>query len=696
MASVAKISGVALRPGVSRNRRLYSAELIGKAAKRMQERLADPAGLPIVMRTHHDAGDDTSKIVGRVTEVSVDNDQALRYKAELIGTAVGSDMASLVTGRNAPLRSVSIHGYWLGEPRQVKTQEGMADTADDLEIDAIDFTAFPGVTTAVIDRPGGGVAKESATGAVRTPISEAMEADVVIVDEDTGWADISENAEELYTVNPESSGPGSTEGLEPVKWSTRRGRQYELDAVDERWWVQEAKYSADDMKDLLAKGHAMKNDSGEPSYPIADVADLKKAIKAVGRGNADHDAIRKHIMKRAKALGATSMIPDNWNSDGSMKESAPRLGEITEFFGDGGEASGFCIDAWSGPLSVSVRGCVSPDQLRAAAAAAASAAMDAISAMDPDADADIDVGDMGEYGAVSPDDDMTDQYGESRVAKTGTVNVEIKSTLVTDEQIRDYISKEFAKLQERLSPGAAVEEMVMPPDDHDHTHDGTEPHTHSHVHIHESEGDGPQYSHGHTHAHVHSPADGPAHEHGHNHIHVTSPAATAETTEGANNQMEESAMGDTQEKAAEAAPTRTLTEADMKALGDTIGGALAEALRAIAEQKEAKHAATTQETTESVAETAAAESVQADTTPKAVDVDALKESLARELRKELRDELRSEFLKENGLPPRRGYRVNESSEEEVELTDADVFNNHRVNILLGDYGMPPKADAPAA
>ncbi|MEV6833484.1 hypothetical protein AB0N17_02965 [Streptomyces sp. NPDC051133] len=58
------------------------------------------------------------------------------------------------------------------------------------------------------------------------------------------------------------------------------------------------------------------------SYPIKTKADLRKAIRAVGRGNADHSAIRKHIIKRAKALGLEAMVPSNWNADGSLKDAA--------------------------------------------------------------------------------------------------------------------------------------------------------------------------------------------------------------------------------------------------------------------------------------------------------------------------------------------------------------------------------------
>lgn len=80
-----------------------------------------------------------------------------------------------------------------------------------------------------------------------------------------------------------------------------------------------------DKADLSAAGRRKAAASGaampDGSYPIKTKADLRKAIKAVGRGNADHSAIRKHIIKRAKALGLEAMVPDNWNADGSLKDA---------------------------------------------------------------------------------------------------------------------------------------------------------------------------------------------------------------------------------------------------------------------------------------------------------------------------------------------------------------------------------------
>lgn len=82
--------------------------------------------------------------------------------------------------------------------------------------------------------------------------------------------------------------------------------------------VANEKYNTDDRKRMAGNGQAMP----DGSYPIADAEDLDSAIRAVGRGGADHDAIRRHIIKRAAALGLSSRIPDNWNPDGSLKTSS--------------------------------------------------------------------------------------------------------------------------------------------------------------------------------------------------------------------------------------------------------------------------------------------------------------------------------------------------------------------------------------
>lgn len=50
------------------------------------------------------------------------------------------------------------------------------------------------------------------------------------------------------------------------------------------------------------------------SYPIANVADLKNAIQAIGRAS-DSGTAKAHIKKRAAALGATDLLPEDWRAE---------------------------------------------------------------------------------------------------------------------------------------------------------------------------------------------------------------------------------------------------------------------------------------------------------------------------------------------------------------------------------------------
>lgn len=77
------------------------------------------------------------------------------------------------------------------------------------------------------------------------------------------------------------------------------------------------KYTQADRDGMAKAGQAM----SDGSYPIKDEEDLKNAVLAVGRGGADHDAIRQHVMDRAKALELSNLIPENWQADGSLKQT---------------------------------------------------------------------------------------------------------------------------------------------------------------------------------------------------------------------------------------------------------------------------------------------------------------------------------------------------------------------------------------
>jgi len=91
---------------------------------------------------------------------------------------------------------------------------------------------------------------------------------------------------------------------------------------------EKAKYSAEDKRKLMSQGKAIANESGDPSYPIADEEDLHKAIKAVGRGGGSHDRIRRYIIRRAKAMGKSDAIPENWTSGGTKGKVSKAMGDV--------------------------------------------------------------------------------------------------------------------------------------------------------------------------------------------------------------------------------------------------------------------------------------------------------------------------------------------------------------------------------
>lgn len=66
-------------------------------------------------------------------------------------------------------------------------------------------------------------------------------------------------------------------------------------------------FTADERKKLADEGKALP----DGSYPIRNKSDLRDAIKSYGLGK-DHLAAKKHIMKRAKSLGVSDIIPKNW------------------------------------------------------------------------------------------------------------------------------------------------------------------------------------------------------------------------------------------------------------------------------------------------------------------------------------------------------------------------------------------------
>jgi hypothetical protein len=74
--------------------------------------------------------------------------------------------------------------------------------------------------------------------------------------------------------------------------------------------------SPKERKKLASSGGAMPGGS----FPIASEQDLRNAIKAVGRAK-NYTAAKAHIIKRAKALGLTNLLPASWKASEVRKEA---------------------------------------------------------------------------------------------------------------------------------------------------------------------------------------------------------------------------------------------------------------------------------------------------------------------------------------------------------------------------------------
>jgi hypothetical protein len=74
-------------------------------------------------------------------------------------------------------------------------------------------------------------------------------------------------------------------------------------------------FSAEEREKLASEGKALP----DGSYPIANESDLHNAIQAFGRAK-DKSAVKAHIIKRAKALGLTSALPEGWTTNSTENE----------------------------------------------------------------------------------------------------------------------------------------------------------------------------------------------------------------------------------------------------------------------------------------------------------------------------------------------------------------------------------------
>jgi hypothetical protein len=179
MSVIATVTGTAIRPGISKNNRKYTAEAIGKAVELAQARIAS-GGLPLTTKTHHGAGDDSALITGQVTKLWQEADGSAKYTATISDTRAGRDILGLISGDRPALRGVSIRGAWTSPVRKFQQNGQTIETASGLEFEGLDYTASPGVEGALIElvQPVGSAPSESYRNG-RTPVFESAPENVV-------------------------------------------------------------------------------------------------------------------------------------------------------------------------------------------------------------------------------------------------------------------------------------------------------------------------------------------------------------------------------------------------------------------------------------------------------------------------------------------------------------------------------------
>ena len=114
------------------------------------------------------------------------------------------------------------------------------------------------------------------------------------------YARIQREAKDKFDVYPSAVANGWV-----VQEYKRRGGTYKMYDED----MDKREFSGATRERMAESGTAMP----DGSFPIANRADLMNAIRSVGRAK-DYGAARAHIIRRARALNAMDMLPEDWRN----------------------------------------------------------------------------------------------------------------------------------------------------------------------------------------------------------------------------------------------------------------------------------------------------------------------------------------------------------------------------------------------
>ena len=126
---------------VSLNRREYPKATVEKVISRANEQLA--AGTTLTALTHHEAGDDNLRIVGKIVDAIYADEGWYTADVQIADTEAGRDIAYLAA--NGYLVSCSLRGSNPEVDWHDESKNDAMPTVLDFVLDGIDFTNYPGI-----------------------------------------------------------------------------------------------------------------------------------------------------------------------------------------------------------------------------------------------------------------------------------------------------------------------------------------------------------------------------------------------------------------------------------------------------------------------------------------------------------------------------------------------------------------------
>jgi len=193
----------------------------------------------------------------------------------------------------------SIGGSYVGEPKYEKVDERQLRryTANPSEISVVDSPCIPSAKFFEVRKANG------ETGTVEFKVKAVDPAPVEVRGSD---GDVAAFGKALNDSGLTLQDAIDLIAIEALLWTVAE--------------LEKREFSTAERKERAKSGHALP----DGSFPIDNKSDLKNAIRAYGRAK-DKAKAKAHIISRAKALGASDLLPENWTKAGTDPKQAEAI-----------------------------------------------------------------------------------------------------------------------------------------------------------------------------------------------------------------------------------------------------------------------------------------------------------------------------------------------------------------------------------